>query len=233
MDKSRREAADSKACSTCGTVKPLDDFAPDNRRRDGRQARCRKCHGEYQKRYRQDNRERYLELRQAERERRQDKIRAYGQANRERLREQVKAWEASLSEDRREVRRVKHRAASAAYRQRNPDLCNERIRAWGKANPDKRVDQVNRRRAWKHGNGGAEKFARTEIGERDGWTCGICEQPIDKTLRFPDQQSASLDHIVPLSLGGEHSRTNSRIAHWICNVRRGADRKAAERKTAA
>ena len=41
-----------------------------------------------------------------------------------------------------------------------------------------------------------------EIGERDGWICGICDEPIDKTLRFPNQQSPSLDHIKPLSLGG-------------------------------
>lgn len=47
-------------------MKPLDDFSFDRRRKDGRQARCRKCVGEYQKRYKQNNRERYLELRQAE-----------------------------------------------------------------------------------------------------------------------------------------------------------------------
>jgi 5-methylcytosine-specific restriction endonuclease McrA len=34
--------------------------------------------------------------------------------------------------------------------------------------------------------------------------------------------------VIPLSLGGHHTQANSRIAHWICNVRRGADRKRAE-----
>jgi 5-methylcytosine-specific restriction endonuclease McrA len=90
---------------------------------------------------------------------------------------------------------------------------------------DKRVNQVNRRRAWKYGNGESEKFTRTEIGERDGWVCRICGDPIDMALRFPDRQSQSLDHIVPLSAGGVHTRQNSRIAHWICNVQRNADRK--------
>lgn len=32
-----------KACIACGEVKPLDDFPPDRRSRDGRQARCRPC----------------------------------------------------------------------------------------------------------------------------------------------------------------------------------------------
>jgi hypothetical protein len=52
------------------------------------------------------------------------------------------------------------------------------------------------------GNGNPERFTRIEIGERDGWIWGICDEPIDKTLRFPNQQSPSLDHIKPLSLGG-------------------------------
>ena len=33
--------------------------------------------------------------------------------------------------------------------------------------------------------------------------------------------SVSLDHIVPLSLLGPHSRANTRAAHLSCNVARG------------
>lgn len=214
-----------KTCSTCGIVKPLGDYAPDERRRDGRQARCRKCHRAYQKRHWQENRERYLQLRRAENQRRKEKIRAYRAANRERIREQRRTWEASLSAERTAVRCDQHRLASEAYRLKNADLCNERIRAWKKANPDKPSEYLNRRRANQRGNGAPEKFTRTEIGDRDGWICGICGLAVDKALRFPDQQSPSLDHVIPLVLGGEHSRANSRIAHWICNVRRGADRR--------
>lgn len=32
-----------KRCSTCRSIKPLDDFAVSRTRRDGRQARCRSC----------------------------------------------------------------------------------------------------------------------------------------------------------------------------------------------
>ena len=34
---------------------------------------------------------------------------------------------------------------------------------------------------------------------------------------------ASLDHVVPLSLGGGHTRDNVQCAHWLCNSLRGAD----------
>jgi 5-methylcytosine-specific restriction endonuclease McrA len=137
------------------------------------------------------------------------------------MREQARVWRRALVGEALEAQRARHRQASATYRAVNPELCNQRIRAWKQANPDAASEGVNRRRAWKLGNGAPEKFTRTEIGERDGWICGICGEPVDRTLRFPDKMSPSLDHVIPLSLGGEHSPANSRIAHWICNVRRG------------
>lgn len=77
-----------------------------------------------------------------------------------------------------------------------------------------------RRRALKAG-AQVETFTNTEIYERDGWTCGICKALVNKTLTYPDPMSASLDHVTPLSLGGEHSRANTRCSHLTCNIRRG------------
>lgn len=65
------------------------------------------------------------------------------------------------------------------------------------------------------------KFHRRTIYVRDGWICGICAQPVDPNLRYPDLMSASLDHVVPLSKGGAHTKANVRLAHWICDSRRG------------
>jgi 5-methylcytosine-specific restriction endonuclease McrA len=33
--------------------------------------------------------------------------------------------------------------------------------------------------------------------------------------------SASVDHIIPLVLGGEHSMANVQAAHLVCNLRKG------------
>lgn len=62
-----------------------------------------------------------------------------------------------------------------------------------------------------------EKFDHREIFERDGWTCGICEEPVDPALEYPHPMSASLDHIVPLSKHGNHVRSNVQCAHFLCN----------------
>lgn len=75
---------------------------------------------------------------------------------------------------------------------------------------------VARRRAAKRGVR-AERFDPREIFERDAWTCGICGDPVDAGLAWPDPGSVSLDHIVPLAMGGEHTRANTQCAHLYCN----------------
>ena len=59
---------------------------------------------------------------------------------------------------------------------------------------------------------------RVAIFERDGWICGICQQPVDKSLKYPHREAASTDHIVPLSRGGLHIAENLQCAHLVCNV---------------
>lgn len=66
-----------------------------------------------------------------------------------------------------------------------------------------------------------EDFSPTEVYDRDGWTCGICSESVDPTLKWPDPMSVSLDHVTPLSLGGSHTRDNTRCTHLRCNIRRG------------
>lgn len=67
-----------------------------------------------------------------------------------------------------------------------------------------------------------ETFDRREVFERDGWMCALCGDPVDPDLAWPDQRSASLDHRIPISRGGEHSRANAQTSHLGCNVRKGA-----------
>ncbi len=48
--------------------------------------------------------------------------------------------------------------------------------------------------------------------------CGICGKPVDKTLKYPDPWSATVDHIIPVSRGGHPtSMSNLQLAHFRCN----------------
>ena len=66
-----------------------------------------------------------------------------------------------------------------------------------------------------------ESFSDDEIYERDDWTCQLCGRPVDPTLRWPHPMYKSLDHRVPISRGGSHTRDNVQLAHLSCNSRKG------------
>lgn len=65
----------------------------------------------------------------------------------------------------------------------------------------------------------AIRFSRIEIFERDGWTCHICNAPVDPALDHPDQWSASLDHLIPFCdpASPGHVPANVALAHLYCN----------------
>ena len=57
---------------------------------------------------------------------------------------------------------------------------------------------------------------------REEDTCWICGQPVDKALPPLLPGSPEVDEVVPVSLGGSPiDRANCRLAHRLCNVRRG------------
>lgn len=84
----------------------------------------------------------------------------------------------------------------------------------------RRCGPTHRKRA-RHYGVDYEYINRAKVARRDGWRCGICGRPISKKARYPDTQSVSLDHIIPLSRGGPHTYDNVQVAHWGCNVAKG------------
>lgn len=86
---------------------------------------------------------------------------------------------------------------------------------------ERRRANWKRRYALTRGAEAAESFDYFEIYERDGWVCGICEASVDRNVEWPDPLSVSLDHVVPVSLGGVHTRDNAQCAHLVCNLRKG------------
>lgn len=60
-------------------------------------------------------------------------------------------------------------------------------------------------------------YARLDIFNRDGWVCGICGKGIDPLIKGRQSGAASLDHIVPVSFGGDDTPENVQAAHFGCN----------------
>ena len=66
-----------------------------------------------------------------------------------------------------------------------------------------------------------EHVAVSILAERDGFICQLCDSPVDMEQPWPGRWSPSVDHVVPISLGGEHSYANTQLAHLTCNIRKG------------
>ncbi|MFI2081431.1 HNH endonuclease [Streptomyces rubiginosohelvolus] len=77
-------------------------------------------------------------------------------------------------------------------------------------------DKAARRRAAQAG-GAVGTASRYRIHVRDGWTCHICGDPVDRDAVVPDLEAPVLDHVIALAKGGSHSEDNLRTAHFYCN----------------
>ena len=85
-------------------------------------------------------------------------------------------------------------------------------------NPEKRADisarSFAKRRAVKlsvqH-----EDWTRIEIAERDSWSCYLCGDAIQRDVLH-------IDHLIPISKGGEDAPRNLAAAHQWCNLRKNA-----------
>lgn len=68
-----------------------------------------------------------------------------------------------------------------------------------------------------------ESYSLVEIAERDGYRCRIpsCGKPVAMAKSVPHPKAPTIDHIIPLSAGGDDTKANVRLAHFLCNSRRG------------
>jgi 5-methylcytosine-specific restriction endonuclease McrA len=193
-----------KTCARCKTEKHIDQFGKDKNRKDGLNKYCKKCVSD-----------RYLEDKVANNAR----SKSYYLANRERLNAINRDNYYKHIEEAREYKRKYYHAHRAEIIKYNTD--------WIKNNKDKykryakknrathlslRAEHEQRRRARKR-NATVEKVNRDDIIKRDKSTCQICGKLLSK-------KEITLDHIIPLSRGGEHSKSNLQVACNSCNCKK-------------
>ena len=109
-------------------------------------------------------------------------------------------------------------ATNRAWRQANPERRLLHVRRSQKRNPDShrrstRNDIIRRKRLL----AGApfEPISYDEVYQAFEGRCGICKESLPRA-------KMTLDHIIPLSKGGAHTRANVQPAHRACNSRKGA-----------
>ena len=99
-------------------------------------------------------------------------------------------------------------ARTLAWRKEHPGYMN----AWYAAHPGKMCEKNARRAAAKAGVSHVP-YTVAEIYERDKGVCGLCHKRVAK-------KCVTIDHVLPLSLGGDDAPYNVQIAHLMCNSRK-------------
>jgi len=66
-----------------------------------------------------------------------------------------------------------------------------------------------------------------EIGERDGWRCWLCDQPVDRAISSSDDRGASVDARITKARAKKLKKSKEapvaeRLAHVGCNTGKGA-----------
>jgi len=160
----------------------------------------------------------------------------YGQGCRcEACREASHAWHAAYSAAHPEVSREYRASHTEAALERSrrwcvahPEAAREKWRRWAAAHPEYNRErkrrysaEENHRRRARLAAVVVEVVDFAEICRRDRWTCGLCHRKVSPTAKARNRR-ASLDHVIPLSLGGPHTMANVQLAHLACNVRKGA-----------
>ena len=190
-----------KKCTNCGQLKYLSEFNKRTASRDGLTARCKSCLNYTAKLIRDadptDNRKRAS---------------SWAKLNPGKKNETNSKW--------RRLNPEKVKKHSASWRNTNRELSRVRTSRWQAANPLKKRTASQRRRALKR-LAFIEAIDNLQVFIKANWGCGVCNKLVDSQLRWPNPDSASLDHIVPLVLGGKHSYANVQLAHLRCNLSKG------------
>lgn len=182
-----------KACTKCGLKLPLDRYGSDKSKSDGLYPSCRDCASI-------------------------SKL-VYYYKNRSVLSEKYRQRYATDTSFRDHVN-----DNAKVYYKNNSEKVKSRIRLWAEANHEKvrknKASVESRRRARVRGLE-VVKYDRDYIFERDNGICGICSKRVDKSLRWPNSMSFSINHIVPISKGGADTPDNVETSHLVCNMRVG------------
>lgn len=81
-------------------------------------------------------------------------------------------------------------------------------------------EKNRRRRAAKRG-GASEAYTTAEIAVRDRFTCRLCGKRVAMKQVVPHPKAPTIDHVVPVSEGGDDTRANVQLAHFLCNSVKG------------
>lgn len=203
-----------KTCKCCLIEKPIDAFYK-------KQGVCRDCtrekHRVYARKHAEEIAARKKEWFSKNKESEIRRMKQWREDNKDARIEYAKKYAIENAEKEKQRRRE--------YRARNRDALNARTKIWCQNNGEKRMEHRRRygsaRRIRAFSAGGFIDRSITLHGVllRDNFTCHICNEPIPVDAPPRHRLSATIDHLFPVSFGGQHIWDNVAAAHFGCNSR--------------
>jgi 5-methylcytosine-specific restriction endonuclease McrA len=211
-----------KVCFRCQVPKSPSEFWKERRNKDGLNSVCIECcNTDRRKRY-SENPARILERNRTWHSLNIDKVREifkkwvernyvrkqkadrkWRDENSERVKRNNKLWAINNPE--------KRRAINSASQKRNPEIGRKKSRKYIAAHPEKNTINQANRRATKMKNGGKIRSKEwLDLKEKYNFTCLKCGK------KEPEIK-LTLDHVVPLVMGGAHSIENAQPLCVSCN----------------
>lgn len=76
------------------------------------------------------------------------------------------------------------------------------------------------RRLRRKGAAVGERIDLKQLRQRDGDRCHLCKRKVNARVHYNHNDYPSVDHLIPLSVGGSHAWQNVALAHRGCNSKR-------------
>lgn len=221
----------TKYCYDCKEIKPVIEFSKNKSTKDGFTSECKECAKKRIMRWYSNNREYckkkckkyYLKNKETI----DNSNRKWKKNNPEYMKEYMKIYSLEHKTDKRERDRIywlKNKSKITEYYKQwyrnNNERCKEYAKKYIKNNPLQKINSNHKRRA---------KYKHTDITKKwlkelydNANICPICNKKMDNDSRkYPNGKS--LDHILPLNVGGLHIKDNVRITCFKCNQSRPKD----------
>jgi len=204
-----------KKCSKCEKSKPVSEFSKSKATKDGLDYRCKFC----KKQYYQVHKEEIVTYNKEYYQAHKEEIAEYCRVHKEEIAEYYQAHKEERAEYGKEYCQT-HKEEIAEYRRVHKEEIAEYGKEYRQTEAGKIADRKgsHKRRALKAG-ADHEVFDDREIFERDGFKCQLCGYRTRPDYKNPNHPLyPNLDHIVPLSKGGSHTRLNTQCLCHRCNM---------------
>lgn len=80
---------------------------------------------------------------------------------------------------------------------------------------------INSRKNHERRSAGVLTVSVDDLARRDGSRCNLCNKQIDMSLPGSHKFGPTIDHLLPVSMGGTNDAANLALAHRTCNTIRG------------